>query len=331
MAAAIACALLAEVCHARTRDSRTRVLDALPSAAATLVVARGAAVATNVLDAVRPFVPASLACALEAVPGADSIGVAIGEHGAVVAVAAHELPRPCPAFSRYEPDLWIATVGDARPTAVSDDGVLEAPAWARARSYLLDAPIAIATARVIGIARTDPLELWIAVDGEISPALATAWREARLDVSKHGTQIIARSPDRPALDLQPFDLAALVRASLRVVAVPSVAAPPTAFAISCAPSANVVRCGGHELVVHSIAAALGELATAAGSALVADGAVAGVRLDADALGFAAGDIVLAVDARRITSAADLRALASARAIAVRRGTIDLAVDVRQQE
>jgi hypothetical protein len=278
-----------------------------------------------VVDAVRPFVPVSLACGLDAVATADAIGVAFGERGVVIAIGMHALPRPCPAFSRYEPDLWIATVGDATAAATSADGVLEAPAWARASSYLQAAPIAVATVQLIGTARTDPLELWIAVDGELSPALATAWREARLDVSRQGTQIIARSPNAA------FDLAGLVRASLRVIAMPAVAAPPTAFAITCAPSANVVHCAGHELIVHSIAAALGELATAAGSPVVADGAIAGVRLDADALGFSAGDIVLAVDARRITSAADLRALASARAIAVRRGTIDLAVDVRQQE
>ena len=316
-------------CHERTVDPRTRVLDALPSGSATLIVARGTAVPTGVLDAARPFVPASLACALDAVPTADAIGVAIGEHGAVVAIAAHALPQPCPALSRYEPDLWIATTGDARPTKTPADGVLAASAWARARSYLLDAPIAVATAQLIGVARTEPLELWIAVDGELSPALATAWREAKLDVTRHGTQIIARSPDQPALDPRPFDLAGLVRASLRAI-VPAPASPPTTFAIECAPSPNVVHCAGHELVVHSIAAALGQLATAAGPPIVADGAIAGVRLDADALGFAAGDIVLAVDARRITSAADLRALASAHAIAVRRGTIDLAVDVRQE-
>jgi hypothetical protein len=331
VAAAISCALLAGACHERTVDPRTRVLDALPSATATIVVANGAAVSGSVLDAVRPFVPAGLACVLDAVPGAEAIGVSVGDSGAVVAIAVHALPRPCPALSRYEPDLWIATVGDGRPSTSSATGVLASAAWARARPYLLDAPIAVATARLIGTARTEPLELWIAADGDLPPAFGAAWREAKLDVARHGTQIIARSPDRPALDLQPVDLAALVRASLRVLVEPAVVTPPAAFTIRCAASANVVRCGGHELVVHSIAAALGELATAAGPPVVANGVVAGIRLEADALGFAAGDIVLAVDARRITSAADLRALASAHAIAVRRGTVDLAIDVRQQE
>jgi hypothetical protein len=329
-------AALAGACHERTVDSRTHVLDALPSAAATLIVADGAALTADstkpALAALRAFVPGELACVLDIAPTADAIGVAIGDtgdaDGAVVAIVTASLPKPCPALSHYEADLWIGTLGAARPSQVAATSALGSPRWDRARPYLLDAPIAVATTRAIATARTSPLELWIAVDGEVDQPLAAVWREAKLDVAKHGAQVIARTPEQPPIDLAPIDLAALVTASLGVLTAPPAAPPPT-FALECQPNPNIVACHGHQLVVRSVAAALRALADAADRTDPAR-----VRLTADALGLRRGDVVLAIDARRIASPDQLRVparTADTHVIAVRRGELDLAVDLRQQE
>ena len=320
-------------CHARTVRPRDRLLAVLPGTTSVVVIADGSALARHAgrgaLDAVRAYVPASLGCVLDLAPAAEAAALAIANDGAVIALVLRTLPRPCAALSHYEPDLWVATVGGA--TLVDDPAasVLGAPAWARARPYLADAPVAVAAPDVIATARTEPVEVWIAADGTPDPALVAAWRAASLDVAAHAGQLVARSPAP-----NHADLAALVRETLRAIT-RSPAAAPSAIDVHCAPDASIITCSGHAVVVRSLPAALRELAKAADRPVVVDGEIVGIRLRSDALGLRAGDVVLGFDAHRITSSDELvRLAASAPAtgtLAVRRGEIDAGVEVRQQE
>ena len=322
-------------CHPRTVHPRDRLLAVLPGSARVVVIGDGTALARHAgrsaLDAVRPYVPASLGCVLDlAGSGAEASALAIADDGAVIALVARgALPKPCAALSHYEPDLWVATVGDATPADDADASVLRAAAWARARPYLADAPVAVASTHVIATARTEPVEVWIAADGTPDLALAAAWRAANLELTSHGGQLVART-HAP----NDADLAELVRQTLRAIVAP----PPTRpdeLDIRCAPNDVIVACSGHSIVVRSLPAALRALAKAADRPVVADGEVVGIRLRADVLGLRAGDVILGYDAHRVTSADELAGLASsaspAGTLAVRRGQIDTGVEVRQQE
>ena len=247
----------------------------------------------------------------------------------MIALVLRALPRPCAALSHYEPDLWIATIGGATPVDDRGASVLGAAAWARAQPYLADAPVAVAAPHVIATARTEPAEVWIAVDGTPDPALVAAWRAAKLDVTSHAGQLVARS-HAPS----EADLAQLVHDTLAAIGSPP-AATRNAIDVRCTPDASLVACSNHTVVVRSLPAALRALAKAADRPVVADGEIVGIRLATDALGLRAGDVILGLDAHRITSADELvRLAASATAtgtLAVRRGEIDAGVEVRQQE
>jgi len=320
-------------CHARTVHPRDRLLAVLPGSTNVVVIADGTALARHAgrgaLDAVRPYVPASMGCVLDIAPGAETAALAMAHDGVVIALVVRSLPKPCAALSHYEPDLWVATVGDASPVDDPGASVLGAPAWARARPYLADAPLAVVAPHVIATARTEPPEVWIAVDGTPDPVLARAWRAANLEVVAHAGQVVARS-HAPG----DADLAALVSETLRAIIAPPAAAP-NAIDVHCAPDGLIVACSGHSVVVRSLPAALRELAKAADRPVVADGDIVGVRLRADALGLRAGDVILGYDAHRVTSGDELARLAAsastAGTLAVRRGEIDAGVDVRQQE
>ena len=341
---ALALAVVAAACR-HAPSERDRVLAQLPANAYLVATADGAALSAHAirgaLDAIGPYAPASWSCVLDAARAADAAGVAIGDDGVLVAIVARApLAAPCAALSRYEPDLWLATIGGLAPAADRAASAAAAPRWARARDYLTSAPIALALAdvsarapRLIAVARTTPLELWLAIDGPPGPQLASlveSWRAAKLEIATTGDQIVVRSRG-----LGDGDLADLARRALATAVPPP---PVAALAVACTPGGVVVGCRGRELVVRSVRAALGELAAASGDPIVAGGVVAGVRVQSDVLGGAvrAGDVVLGLDAHRVTSHAELAGLAPATAatraaLAVRRGDVIGTIDLRQQE
>jgi hypothetical protein len=330
-------------CHQRTPSARDRVLAELPGTARAVLACDGETLSSHAvrgaLDAARPFVPASLGCVVDAAQASDAAALAIGSDGALVAIATRAPIRACPALSQYEPGIWIATVGAAAPATDRATSVAAEASWTRARGYLLEAPIALATTEphLIAAARTTPLELWLAVDGNLGDTLVhviDAWHGAKLETTKQAQQLVVRSKL-----LEPSDLVVLTREALHVLAGPPPLAPELEVACAAPPADVIVSCRGHEVVVRSFADALHELAENIEQPVVMGGEVVGVRVHVATLGLLPGDVILGFDAHRVTSKSELAALAeSARSarqlagtIAVRRGEVLGHVDLRQQE
>jgi hypothetical protein len=329
-------------CHQRTPTARDRVLAELPGTARAVLACDGEALSSHAvrgaLDAARPFVPASLGCVVDAAQASDAAALAIGSDGALIAIATRAPIRACPALSQYEPGVWIATVGAAAPADDRRASVAAAASWTRARSYLLEAPLALATLdpHLIAAARTTPLELWLAVDGALGDTLVhviDAWHGAKLETTKQAKQLVVRSKL-----LEPGDLVVLTREALHVLAGPPAVAPE--LEVACGSGiAQVVSCRGHEVVVHELAAAVRELAAAADQPVVMGGEIVGVRVGFGLLGLEAGDVILGFDSHRVTSSSELLELAASAqsakqltgTLAVRRGEVLGHVDLRQEE
>ncbi len=279
----------------------------------------------RVVDAVRSRLAPELGCVLDTALAADAVAIsATRTTGVAIVVVARAQPR-CPALSKIDDELYLATTGDATVAPADEASVLAVSRWARARSYLLDAPLALAIdlggPHVIAAARPDPFEGWVAVDASaaqlavIEPAVRAL--APKLHVIAHDGQLVVRA-DR----LDPDELVALAPALLDAVDPPPAA--PTRAGFDCPPGA---RCSdGTHFAVRSLPDTLRDM-TGDVEPVVAAGSVIGVRLLGDAATvLRKGDIVLGIDGTPVRSGAELRdAIGKPRtraAVAVRRGGDD---------
>jgi len=330
-------------CGRAEPTSRARVLAKIPATASTVVAASGRALAhpriRGAIDALRPELPISLGCVLDAALASEHVAAGIGRDGAITIAITTRARVTCPALSRLEDGLWLATLGGDPATA--DASVLAIAELERARPYLMDAPIAAAIALpgalALATAKPEPLEAWLAIDTRgVAPeamreqvagavrALASAPEIApfaeHVQIALEGSQVVARL-DRPVQ----ADLAVAVRAAIawrraqraRVAApfaCPTPAPPDTTCVPPCTP-----RC---VLEVSSLAAAIDPAALARGEPVVVNGSFEGLRVrdDLGAAGLRAGDVITAVDGRRLRSRDHLIAL-----VRDARGKMSLAV------
>jgi hypothetical protein len=341
-------------CHGRAVPPRQRVLERIPADARVVVAAQGPVLAAPrvraVVDLLRPRWPQRFGCVIDAALAGDQAALGIARTGDVVVVIATRAAVTCPALSKVADGLWAATLGAARPAAAGAS-VLDDPAHARARTYLLEAPLAaeviLPGARVMATAGIDPLEGWLSIDvpeeasalaeqkvrgvvDKLARTNATAPLADRIAISHDGPQVIARLAG--PVDT---DLAGAVRAVLAIVETPETR--PRAQLV-CPPLAPpIVGCaGGTALTATSLAAALAPLAAARVTPIIENERVASLRLDAPvpSLGLRTGDLLLAIDGRHVTSAAQLgEQLSRARgkvAITLMRDAATAALQVTEQ-
>lgn len=313
-------------CHGRAAPPRERVLARIPGDARVVIAADGPVLAAPrvraVVDVLRPRWPQSFGCVIDAALASDHAAASVGEAGELVVVIATRAKVTCPMLSKLEEGLWAATLGAARPAA-GGRSVLDDPAHARARTYLLEAPLAaeviLPGARVLATAGIDPLEAWLAIDvpeeasalaeqkvrgvvDKLARTNATAALADRIAVSHEGPQVIARLAG--PVDV---DLASAVRAALAILEAPD-ATKPRAVLVCPALAPPIVGCAaGTALTATSLAAALAPLAAAPVTPIIENERVASLRLDAPvpSLGLRTGDLVLAIDGRHVTSAGQL--------------------------
>ena len=312
-------------CHGRAAPPRQRVLERIPGDAQVVLAADGPVLSAPrmraVVDVLRPRWPARFGCVIDAALAGDHAALGIREGGDFVVVIATRARVDCPALSKLGDNVWAATLGAARPAAPGAS-VLDTSTHARARTYLLDAPIAIEVllpgARVMATAGIDPLEGWLAIDvpeeasalaeqkvrglvDKLARTNATAALADRIAVSHEGPQVIARLAG--PVDV---DLATAVRTALAIIEAP---AAKRRLALVCPVlAAPIVGCAdGTSLTASSLSAALAPLAAARVTPIVVNERVASLRLDAPvpSLGLRAGDLVLAIDGRHVTSATQL--------------------------
>lgn len=348
-------------CH-HPPGARERALERTSGDAQVVVVADGPALAEpafrRALDATRPHVPASFGCVIDAALASDASALALDRNAGIAVVIITQAHVACAALSQIAGDTWAATIGAATPVERASS-VLASTRWARARPFLLEAPVVVAadlgTRHLIGAAciapvdRTAPpfgsadgraggpaVDAWLAIDamagavpdrevGELLGSWHASSLAAKLDVTHLANQIVVHGKG-----LDGDDLATAAATIAHALDVPRSAAP---VALVCPPS-GVLRCTeGTHFVVASLGDALRAMAAAA-EPVVANGEVIGIRLAADAtLALRRGDLIIGLDAHRITSSAELATLiAGARGhatLAIRRGGSDVVFDVRE--
>jgi hypothetical protein len=280
----------------------------------------------RVVDVARPRVAAELGCVIDAALAADAVAVAATRTtGVAIVVATRSAPR-CPALSRIDDEVYLATIGDATVAPVEEASVLAVSRWTRARSYLRDAPLALAIdlggPHVVAAARIDPFEAWAAIDapaGQLTAIEATARRvDPKLHVAVADGQLLVRA-----------DQADVLAALLDVVDPPP---PPRARAGFDCPRDATCSDGTH-FTVRSLPGTLRDM-VADGEPVVAAGSVIGVRLTAaPAQVLRKGDIVLGIDGTPVRNEAELReAISRPRthaAVAIRRDGADLVLMLTQ--
>ncbi len=308
--------------HAGAQSARERVLAKLPADAGTVIAADARVLASpavrGVIDVLRPRWPASLGCVVDTALASDQVGIAITADGTTI-IGAGRASIPCAAVSRIDGDLWVATIGAGTVAGGKIPAVLDDPRFARARGYLVDAPIAATAesallgAHVLATAQIDPLEAWLAIDAPtasgaalysgLGNAVARLAREptttqlaTKLVVSRHDTQVVVRLRDPGDVDL-----AAAARTVLGWLDAPTAhgdkfACPPVVPPITGCRAAT-------ELVVSSLPAVIDRLSGLPLEPIVSSGAVTGLRFLADlpAFGLQRGDQVVAAGGRQVTN------------------------------
>ncbi|MGN6104769.1 MAG: hypothetical protein ACTHU0_06690, partial [Kofleriaceae bacterium] len=171
-------------CRGAAPSARDRVLEQLPAGVELVATADSGALTDPrfrpVVDALRPLLPSSAGCAIDAALAGDAVALGVGPGQLTLVVASRRRPdAACSALSRIDDGLWVATLGAG---AAADHGAAVATAsFARARPYLARAPVAVAMVaaggQLIATAQPSPLEAWMAID--TTEALA-APLEARL-------------------------------------------------------------------------------------------------------------------------------------------------------
>lgn len=290
---------------------RERVLAAISSSVGLVIAAHGPVLASArvrpIIDALRPRWPANLGCAIDAALVADDAALGVASDGTTIAIATRAQLK-CPVLSRIGPDLYVATLGVGH-VATASGSVLDDPAFARVRRYLVEAPLAASAespalgARFLATATVDPLEAWVAIDpiktgadqlDQRVAALVERMRHtpatevigAHASVRRDGPQIIV---DFKGID---GDLAPAVRELAQWVDRPSWPHDPAA-ASSDFPD--------REIKVKNPSALLVDAKL---EPVVANGLVTGVRLASDvaSLDLHRGDQIIALDDRPVASA-----------------------------
>ena len=340
-------------CHGASPPPRERVLARIPADSQIVLAADGQALSTTrmraVVDVLRPRWPARFGCVIDAAIASDNVAVGISAARDMTVVIATRTAVTCPSLSKIGENVWIATLGNGKPT---DSGsVLDAEAHARARPYLATAPIAASIVlpgvKVLGTLSPEPFEGWLAIDTlEIASALAeqrvrgVVDRMARTDstaalaksivISHDGRQVIARLTG--PIDA---DLAIAVRTVVDWYAAPAVR---SAAGFACPPlGPPITGCAnGTSLSVTSLPDAVAPLVAAEVAVIVENERVAWLRLDraVPSLGLRRGDRLLAVDGRHLTSAAQLGDLLHgarhATSITIQRDAVTATLELAEQ-
>ncbi|HEY5946479.1 MAG TPA: hypothetical protein VIV40_13345 [Kofleriaceae bacterium] len=298
------------------------------------------------VDSARAFLPNKLDCVVDAALTSEAVALAINPSaGTTIVIVTRAHVAHCPALSRIGSDMFVATIGASSVADKPAASPLGDPRWARARSYLLRDPIAIALdrdgQRALAVAQPSPLAGWLTIDAsDVAAAERTvqAWIDRQrstalaplvgnLVVQKRGSQLLVR-----ASKLQTEQLTLLAPELLRSFD-PSSTAPSVAFA--CPPTGNgVVRCAGTSVVVGSLTSTLRKLVAVNTDPVISGGDVVGIRLSEDPeVLLRRGDVVLGLDGQRITSAAQLSELAryvhERTALAVRRDGTDMIIELSE--
>ncbi|HEX3765156.1 MAG TPA: hypothetical protein VHW23_40950 [Kofleriaceae bacterium] len=353
-------AVVAAACHGAA-SPRERVLAGLPGDAVVVIAADGRALAhpqlRGALDVVAARWPDSLGCVADAAAQSDAVAASVDRAGNTAVLLA--LPRPprCPALSERAPGLWIATIGagpniglgagSGSASQAPAGSVLVDPRFARVRSYLTSAPIAVAVlgdVHVLAAAQPDPLDAWVAIDvpGSAEPvAQAIAARIAELAREPAAAAVAGKlRVERPAASQLVVRLsgaptgaagggfAAAVRAALAWADAERDRGPPAERPFACpAPGPGVTCSGGTRYAVASLSVGLAPILAAGRPApVVVNGSVAGLRLGAavPGLGLEAGDVIVAVAGRLVSSrtmlAERIAQAGAATTVTVRRGT-----------
>lgn len=348
--AALAFVVVAAACGGDdARAPRERVLARIPAGVMAVVAADGEALAhartRAVIDVLRPRWPARLGCAIDAALAADHVALGVTPARAAVLVLETRAEVRCAALSRVatagDRATWVATLGSAAPVEASgprdpaSSAVLGDARFARARPYLLRAPVAVAIdvpgGSAIATATPEPAAAWLAID--MAPMFAdAAERHVRgyverlvgepqaadlargIEIQRTGAQIVARLDALPAT----ADLPAAVRVLLGWHGGPRPRGAGAAF--TCPPlAAPIVRCtAGTRFEVSALAAAVAPLIAARTAPVIANGVVAGLRLEASipTLGLRVGDVVVAAQGQPIATRAQLaEVLGGARGVA----------------
>jgi hypothetical protein len=320
-------------CRGEGPPARERVLARLP-ASATLVIAADGRTLTQprmraVIDVLRPSWPERLGCAIDAALTADHVALGVTAARSAVLVLETRTAVMCPALSKVADRTWVATIGDA--TTASGGSVLEDPRFARARTYLATAPLALMLelpgGRAIAAATVSPFDGWLALD--VHPLFAdviddrvrayvarladhpqTAPFGTAIRIQRSGSQIVARL-ERP-LDV---DASLAVRTVIAWHAAPARHARPVVCPPVKAPvTACLVQTGRLRIQLASVTPILELLRDAPFSPVIENGMSEGLRLGAaiPLIGLEEGDVVIAIGSDRVTRASQVSALLRAR-------------------
>jgi len=341
----------ASACGSHTPTERERALARIPAKAQVIAAADGPALGSptfrKVLDAARPHIPSSLGCVVDA--AMTSQAVAVGVHpdsGTTLVLITRAVVASCPALSRIDEHVWVATIGAGTLADTRDDSMLADPRWDRARPYLIREPFAIAaelpTFRALAVAQPDPVDAWLTIDAveavaterDVRAALArysappTIELAAKLGMKRTGTQVAVEADGITAEELTTI----VVDLAERADRVPS--ALPVVF--TCPPQGNgVVSCHDNtKLKVSSVRDLIAELATVPAEPLAANGDIIGIRLTGDPPRLLRrDDVLLGLGAHRITGSRELAELAAtldgATVLAVRREGVDVVLDLSE--
>jgi hypothetical protein len=312
----------------RAPSARERALGLVPADRTWLVAADGRALGEpafrGALDALRAHLAPSAGCVLDAAPTAEAIAAGVDRDGggAIVAIVGCAPRVDCPALAHVADGTCVAATAVARGTPSLDD-----PRWARARRYLLDAPLAVAGTlgddHVVAVARPEPREAWIAIDARdpdvAERALRAALAPTQATFERAGGQVVARLAD--------VDLGELVGRWARARDVVLRPAPTSA----CPHDDVVLGCDGARVRVRSLRAALDRVVSHLIAPVVVNSEIVGVRIGGSTIPpLDAGDIVEAIDGRRvraITETFPLRAGQHRAELVIRRGAGELVIEL----
>jgi hypothetical protein len=341
----------ASACASRTPTERERALERIPAKAQVIAAADGPALGSatfrKVLDAVRPQLPSSLGCVVDA--AMTSQAVAVGVHpdrGTTIVLVTRAVVGNCPALSRIDEHVWAATIGAGTLADDRASSVLADAQWDRARPYLLREPFALAaelpTVRVLAVAQPEPVDAWLAIDAveavaterEVTTFLGhysappTIELASKLAVKRTGTQVAVNADKLSADDLTTI----VVDLAERTGRVSS--APPAVF--TCPPQGNgVISCHDDTKIrVSSVREIVTELAKVPAEPLASNGDIIGIRFTGDPPRLLRrDDVLLGLGAHRITEArqlADLAPTLDGKAmLAVRREGVEVVLDLSE--
>lgn len=313
--------VMAAACRREPPSARHQLLARISGDARIIAVAEGRAISHSrlrgTLDAVAARWPATMGCVLEAAFTSEQTGVAVDAAGNTTVLVMTHAEVKCPALSKVEPGLWLATIGAGG--IATGASALDASRLTRARPYLESAPIAgvaLGSPDLIATAQPDPLEAWLAIDAgagadriekRVSELLSkmtidpsTRAIAERLHSERHDGQIVIK------LDAgTDGDLAIAARTVLGWT--DEHARAPNAVFTCPAPPTTIACTGGTSFRLGSLAQLTAIVTDGKPTPIVANGIVTGLRLEANVapLGLVTGDVVIAVDGRLVTSRAML--------------------------